>query len=244
MEQTVIDSVQMGGMMARQHDLSMLGLFLQADILVKAVMVLLIGASVWSWAIIVDKALRLRRLTARAQAFEEQFWAGGSLDALYDQVSKNPPDPMSATFVAGMREFRQASDRVLAGENALRAGLQGRVDRVMAVTIGREMGNVESNMTFLASVGSTAPFVGLFGTVWGIMNSFTAIANTNNTSLVVVAPGIAEALFATALGLVAAIPAVMAYNKFSTDLGRYSERLAAFADEFSAILSRHLEDRV
>lgn len=243
MESTVIDAGQLSGMLAQHQDLSIVGLFLQADIVVKAVMLLLIAASVWSWAIIVDKSFRIRRLNGKARRFEDNFWSGGSLDELYEKLSKNPSDPMAATFVAGMREFRQASERIFAGDTALRAGLQARVDRVMALTIGREMANAERNMTFLASVGSTAPFIGLFGTVWGIMNSFTAIAETNNTSLVVVAPGIAEALFATALGLLAAIPAVMAFNKFSTDLGRYSERLASFAEEFSAIVSRHLEER-
>lgn len=229
--------------MAKAHDLSMWGLFLQADLIVKTVMLLLLGASVWCWAIIFDKIVRLRRLNMLAADFEDEFWSGGSLDVLYDRLGKNPPDPMAAIFVAGMREWRHAAERGLPSTSTMRANLQQRVERVMAVTIGREMALVERYMTFLASVGSTSPFIGLFGTVWGIMNSFTSIAASNNTSLAVVAPGIAEALFATALGLVAAIPAAVAYNKFSADLGRYGERLQAFADEFAAILSRHLEER-
>lgn len=223
------------------HDITMWGLFLQADLVVKFVMLTLLFASVWCWAIIIEKLMRLRRLNSQADGFEEQFWSGGSLDQLFDRVGNQPPDPMSATFAAGMREWRHAADRGLGG--TMRTSLQQRVERVMAVTIGREMARAERYMTFLASVGSVAPFIGLFGTVWGIIHSFTAIANTNNTSLAVVAPGIAEALFATAIGLVAAIPAVVAYNKFTTDLSRYADRLETFAGEFAAILSRHLEER-
>ncbi|HEV7370524.1 protein TolQ [Arenibaculum sp.] len=229
------------GAAAQAHDLSMWGLFMAADWVVKLVMLTLFAASIWCWAIIFDKAIRLRRLNAQAEEFEDSFWSGGSLDTLYERIGKQPGDPMSATFSAGMREWRHATDRGF-GSNP-RGTLQQRVERVMGVTIGREMTRAERYMPVLATVGSTAPFVGLFGTVWGIMNSFASIASTNNTSLAVVAPGIAEALFATALGLVAAIPAVVAYNKFSNDLGRYSERLDGFASEFSAILSRHLEER-
>jgi len=218
----------------------MWGLFWQADLIVKVVMLMLFVASVWCWAIIIEKLMRIRRLNAQADAFEESFWSGGSLDALYDRIGQRPDDPMSATFAAGMREWRHAADR---GIGSMKGSLQQRVERVMSVTIGREMMRAERYMTFLASVGSTAPFIGLFGTVWGIMNSFTSIAASGNTSLAVVAPGIAEALFATALGLVAAIPAVISYNKISTDLGRYADRLDTFAGEFSAILSRHLEER-
>ena len=229
------------GAVATAHQITIWGLFWQADLLVKLVMVLLLAASVWCWAIIIEKLTRIRRLNAQADAFEESFWSGGSLDALYDRVGKRPEDPMSATFAAGMREWRHAADRGLG--SSMKTSLQQRVERVMSVTIGREMARAERYMTLLASVGSTAPFIGLFGTVWGIMNSFTSIAASNNTSLAVVAPGIAEALFATAMGLLAAIPAVIAYNKFSTDLARYADRLETFAGEFAAILSRHLEER-
>lgn len=235
-----INTAQIAGAAMQAHDLSMWGLFWQADAIVKFVMLVLLFASVWSWAIIIEKLMRIRRLNAQADAFEEQFWSGGSLDTLYDRIGSQPGDPLEATFIAGMREWRHAADRGIGG---MKGSLQQRVDRVMSVTIGREMGRVERYMTVLASVGSTAPFIGLFGTVWGIMNSFTGIAASGNTSLAVVAPGIAEALFATALGLVAAIPAVVSYNKFTTDLGRYADRLDTFAGEFSAILSRHLEER-
>ncbi len=235
MEPTVVDTVALAG----SHDLSMWGLFLRADFIVKAVMIMLLAASFWCWAIIFDKAIRLRKLFGRANQFEESFWSGNSLEELYDRIGNRPLDPMSAVFVAAMREWRRSAARGLTD----RMSLPQRLDRVMQITVGREMDNLEARMGFLASVGSTAPFIGLFGTVWGIMNSFQSIASTNNTSLAVVAPGIAEALFATALGLVAAIPAVIAFNKLSNDLDRYAKRLEAFAGEFGAILSRQLEEK-
>jgi biopolymer transport protein TolQ len=223
--------------------LSMFDLFLQSDSIVKFVMLILLIASFWSWAVIFDKAMRLRRLRREAATFEESFWSGGSLDDLYDRVGQRPIDPMSAIFAAAMREWRRSAAKGLIGSGQLRASLQDRIERVMNVTVGREMERLEKFMAYLATVGSVAPFVGLFGTVWGIMNSFQAIAAQKNTSLAVVAPGIAEALFATALGLVAAIPAVVAYNKLSTDFGRYAGRLEAFSSEFSAILSRQLDEK-
>ncbi|MBI3514344.1 MAG: protein TolQ [Proteobacteria bacterium] len=223
--------------------LSLWTLFIQADIVVKVVMILLLFASFWCWAIIFDKLMKLRHLVQQADEFEDSFWSGGSLEELYDRVGNRPVDPMSAVFAAAMREWRRSAAKGLANPPAARANLQQRIDRVMSVTVGRELERLEKYLPFLASVGSTAPFIGLFGTVWGIMNSFTAIAAQKNTSLAVVAPGIAEALFATALGLVAAIPAVLAYNKISNDLGRYANRLEAFAGEFSAILSRQLDER-
>lgn len=224
------------------RDLSMWGLFLQADIIVKAVMLLLVAASFWSWAIIFEKLLRLRRVSRMADKFEYDFWSGGSLEELFDRIGANPEHPLAVLFAAAMREWRRSSERGLArGTSGLNA-LNTRIGQVMRVSIDREMERLESYLGFLASVGSTAPFVGLFGTVWGIMNSFHAIGASKNTSLAVVAPGIAEALFATALGLLAAIPAVIAYNKLSNDLARYSNRLESFAGEFSAILSRQLEE--
>ncbi len=223
--------------------LSMFDLFLQSDSIVKLVLLILLVASFWSWAVIFDKVLRLRRLQQAASSFEDTFWSGGSLDDLYDRVGQRPIDPMSAVFAAAMREWRRSAAKGLLGTPGMRSSLQQRIERVMNVTVGREMDRVERFMSFLATVGSTAPFIGLFGTVWGIMNSFQAIAASKNTSLAVVAPGIAEALFATALGLVAAIPAVVAYNKLATDLGRYAGRLEGFATEFSAILSRQLDER-
>ena len=224
-------------------DLSVWGLFMQADLIVKAVMIALVSASFWCWAIIFDKWFRLRSLVQRADQFEESFWSGGSLEELYDRIGSRPADPMSSIFVAAMREWRRSAAKGMTDREAVRLSLPQRIDRVMAVTMGRELEQLESRMSFLASVGSTSPFIGLFGTVWGIMNSFHNIGATKNTSLAVVAPGIAVALFATALGLVAAIPAVLAYNKLSTDIDRYAKRLENFSVEFSAILSRQLEEK-
>jgi len=225
------------------QELSVINLFLQADTIVKIVMILLLLASFWTWAIIFDKALRLRRLRNQAKQFEEAFWSGGSLEVLFDRLESKALDPMSALFVAAMREWRRSAAKGLVQTEHMRMSLQERIERVMDITLGREMDHLERHMIFLASVGSAAPFVGLFGTVWGIMNSFASIAASKNTTLAVVAPGIAEALFATALGLVAAIPAVLAYNKLSGDIGRFGNRLEAFAGEFGAILSRQLEEK-
>ena len=235
MEQTEVAAAALAGSLG--HDMSVWGLFLQADVVVKIVMIVLLLASVWSWAIIFEKWFRLRTMQARADAFEEAFWSGGSLEDLFYRAEKGRQHPMSSIFTSAMREWRRSGNRNVGDV----AGLAQRIERVMYVTLGREMDKVERHMTFLASVGSTAPFIGLFGTVWGIMNSFQAIAMSKDTSLAVVAPGIAEALFATALGLVAAIPAVLAYNKLSSDFGRYVTRLEAFTSEFGAIISRQLE---
>ena len=224
-------------------DFSVWALFLRADVIVKAVIVILFLASIWCWAIIIEKTLWLRRLNAWASAFETSFWSGGSLDDLFDRIGHQPRDPMTATFIAAMQEWRRSVVKGQGAPSNPRGGLEQRIDRVMQITVAREMDRVERYMTVLASTGATAPFIGLFGTVWGIMNSFQAIALTKNTSLAVVAPGIAEALFATALGLLAAIPAVVAYNKLSKDLDRYAGRIETFAGEFSAILSRQMEDR-
>lgn len=223
-------------------DMSILGLFLSADWIVKLVVIVLLMASFWSWAIIIDKMRRIRRVEAQADAFEESFWSGNSIDDLYDRIAARPDHPMALVFVSAMREWRRATERVSA-TTQLATGLQERIAKVMRVALNRELDGLERYLGFLATVGSTAPFIGLFGTVWGIMNSFSAIALSKNTSLSVVAPGIAEALFATALGLIAAIPAVIAYNKLSSDVGRFEGRLEGFADEFSAILSRQIDER-
>jgi biopolymer transport protein TolQ len=236
-----VETAQLPGTVS--HSLSILDLVGQADIIVKLVLLILLLASFWSWAVIFDKLMRLRRLRAAAASFEESFWSGGSLDDLFDRVGQRPVDPMSAVFAAAMREWRRSAAKGLLGTANMRASLQQRIERVMHVTVGREMDRAERFMSYLATVGSTAPFVGLFGTVWGIMDSFQSIAAAKNTSLAVVAPGIAESLFATALGLVAAIPAVVAYNKLSSDFSRYAGRLEAFSSEFSAILSRQLDER-
>ena len=237
-----VDAVALAGSVAAT-DLSLWSLFLKADFIVKAVMVLLLLASFWCWAIIVEKWIRFRRLKAQADQFEDQFWSGGSLEDLYDKIGARPEHPMELLFASAMREWRRSTAKGLSDDDTLRAGIRERIGQVMHVTLNREMERLERYLGFLATVGSTAPFVGLFGTVWGIMNSFQSIALTKNTNLAVVAPGIAEALFATALGLIAAIPAVVAYNKFSNDLGSYANRLDGFVGEFSAILSRQLEER-
>ncbi|MFT8247043.1 protein TolQ [Roseomonas sp. BN140053] len=223
------------------HDLSLWGLFLQADWVVKAVMIGLLLASIWVWAVVFEKATSIRRANRSADAFEEKFWSGGSLEELQRAEGERPSHPLAAVFGAGMREW-QASTTASVGSAMALMGVKERADRAMGVTIGREMERMERWMVFLASVGSVGPFIGLFGTVWGIMNSFAAIASMNNTNLAVVAPGIAEALFATAIGLVAAIPAVLAYNKLNTDLARYAARLEAFASEFGTILSRQADE--
>ena len=241
MEPTAIEAVSLGGQAA--VDMSIWSLFLRADWIVKAVMILLLTASFWCWAIIFEKARRLRRIETDADEFEDAFWAGGTLDDLYERIGGRPSDPMESLFAAAMHEWKRSVDRGLITSESAREALQQRIDRVMGTSLAREMERLEKHMIFLASVGSTAPFVGLFGTVWGIMNSFQAIAMSKNTSLAVVAPGIAEALFATALGLVAAIPAVIAYNKFSSDLGRYAGRMEGFINDFTAILSRQLQEK-
>lgn len=228
---------------ASDHDLSMIGLFMMADPIVKSVMLALILASIWSWTTIFAKRSTIKRLNKKADLFEDSFWSGEALDKIYQRVKNSKPDPMLTTFSAGMEEWQAGISGGVPVKESMQASLRQRVERAMNVAIGREINALEKGMTFLASVGSTAPFIGLFGTVWGIMNSFTAIASSNNTSLAVVAPGIAEALFATALGLVAAIPAVVAYNVFSSGINRYADRLEAFSDEFAAILSRHLDSQ-
>lgn len=240
MDNTAIDATTIGKSVATT-DLSAWSLFINADLVVQLVMLSLIAASIWCWTIIFSKVMRLRTLQSLAEKFEEAFWSGGSLDSLYDRVGTRPTDPLTSIFAAAMKEWR----RSLKGKPATReakAMLQQRVERIMHVTVDREMDQLERHLPFLASVGSTAPFVGLFGTVWGIMHSFQGIASSQSTNLAVVAPGIAEALFATAIGLVAAIPAVLAYNKISTELGRYGMRLDTFASEFAAIISRQLEE--
>ncbi len=241
MENQAVDTLALAGSVS--YDMTIWGLFLEADIVVKLVLLLLVAASFWTWAVIFEKVIRMRRLRGYAERFEEAFWSGGSLDDLYDEIDREPQDPMSSIFVSAMREWHRSADRGSIGSEQTRVSLQQRIERVMQITLGREMERLERHMIFLASVGSSAPFVGLFGTVWGIMNSFTSIAASENTSLAVVAPGIAEALFATALGLVAAIPAVVGFNKLSGDLGRYAGRLEAFAGEFGAIMSRQLDER-
>ena len=220
-------------------DLSLFSLFWQAHWLVKAVMIGLMICSVWVWAIAIDKVLLYRRTRVAMDRFEQTFWSGQSLDELYRTLSARETHSMAALFVAAMREWK----RSLEGQPRSFAGLQMRIEKVMDVTIQREIARLERHLLVLATVGSAGPFVGLFGTVWGIMTSFRAIAGQQSTSLAVVAPGIAEALFATAIGLVAAIPATIFYNKFVSDVNKQAQRLEGFADEFVAILSRQIDER-
>ena len=223
--------------------ISIISLFEQADILVKIVLIVLLLASLWSWAIIFNKWMMMSTLRRRASNFEKTFWSGMSLDELYQQFSHRADHPMAAVFISALREWKRAFEGGNPKETQLNS-IKDRIDKAMNVTILRETEGIEGQIGFLATVGATAPFVGLFGTVWGIMNSFTAIAARHDTTLAVVAPGIAQALFATAMGLLAAIPAVIFYNRFVNEIGRYTTRLDAFADEFSAILSRQLDERV
>ena len=221
-------------------DFSFVGLFVQAHIVVKLVMIGLFGASIMTWAIIFEKIVTFRRLRREMDEFEDMFWTGRSLEELFRSLANDNAHGMAAVFVAAMREWKRTQE---AGGRGI-AGLKDRIDKVMDVTIGREAERLESRLLFLATVGSSSPFIGLFGTVWGIMTSFQAIAVSKNTNLAVVAPGIAEALFATAIGLVAAIPAVIAYNNLQAAAGRHVARMEAFADEFSAIISRQIDERL
>ncbi len=219
--------------------LSMWALFQHADFVVQFVMIGLLVASIAVWAIAIDKVLLYRRTRQAMDRFEQAFWSGQSLDELYRTLSARPSHSMAALFVAAMREWKRSVE----GQPRSYAGLQMRIEKVMDVTIQREIERLESRLLVLATVGSAGPFIGLFGTVWGIMTSFRAIAGQQTTSLAVVAPGIAEALFATAIGLIAAIPATIFYNKFISDVNKQAQRLEGFADEFAAILSRQIDER-
>jgi len=220
------------------QDFSFLALFNQAGWVVKFVMLLLVLSSLVSWAIAINKFFYFRLLNNRAKDFEETFWSGRTLEQLNEGLGKNPQDPMARVFSAAMREY-DLSKTQSATDAGLLAGRE-RIDKVMNLVINREIAKGESGMTVLSIIASGAVFVGLFGTVWGIMNAFRAIAASQNTNLAVVAPGIAEALFATALGLIAAIPALIFYNIFSTQIDKYAGRLEGYADELSAILSRKI----
>jgi biopolymer transport protein TolQ len=221
-------------------EISILHLFWKADWVVKLVMIGLLMASVGVWAIAIDKFILYSRTRQAMKHFENVFWSGQSLEDLYRALAARPTDSMAALFVAAMREWKRSFE----GPHPAIGSLQMRLEKVMEVTIQREVERLERWLLVLATVGSASPFVGLFGTVWGIMNSFQAIAVSKNTSLAVVAPGIAEALLATAIGLMAAIPATIFYNKFSSEVNKQATRLEGFADEFSAILSRQIDEQV
>ena len=219
--------------------LSVWTLFWQAGWVVKLVMIGLLGASIWTWAIIFDKVVTFGRMRASLNRFEQTFWSGQSLEELYRTLADRKTTGMGAIFVAAMREWKKSFEK--GARSPL--GLQTRIDKAMDLALTREMERLEGRLGFLATIGSAAPFIGLFGTVVGIMTSFQAIAGSKSTNLAVVAPGIAEALLATAIGLLAAIPAVVAYNKLSSDAGKLGLRMEGFADEFSAILSRQIDEK-
>jgi biopolymer transport protein TolQ len=222
---------------AAAPDMSLIGLFLHADPIVQGIMLLMILMSVISWGIIIEKWMSFNALKAKTDRFEQDFWSADALDQFYAKVKKRKNlHPMASIFAAAMEEWQRSKKP--GNRGALSADAQERMVQMMAITRNRELDKIEGGLGFLASSGSAAPFIGLLGTVLGIMNSFTSIAGANNTSLAVVAPGIAEALFATAIGLFVAIPAVIAYNKFSQQLARYAGRLEDFSSEFSALLSR------
>lgn len=223
--------------LAHEIDFSMWALFARATLTVKIVMIMLIVASFWAWSIIVQKMISYRNARTEARAFDQKFWSGEPLDALFDQIGPAPNGHSEKIFAAGMIEWRRSHR----DDGGLIAGASARIDRSMDVAINKEAESLQKGLTVLATVGSTAPFIGLFGTVIGIMNAFIEIAEQQNTNLAVVAPGIAEALLATGLGLLAAIPAVVFYNKLSGDSDRIISGYEAFSDEFATILSRQLD---
>ena len=223
--------------MAQEIDFSVIALFLRATFTVKIVMMLLIGMSFWSWSIIIRKHILFRNSRGEATVFDRAFWSGGPLDELFEKIGGDPQGPSENIFSSGMLEWRRSHRQ----DGGLIAGAQARIDRAMDVAIARESEALNKGLSFLATVGATAPFIGLFGTVYGIMHSFTQIAATKNTDLATVAPGIAEALMATGIGLIAAIPAVVFYNKLNADSEHIIGGYEAFADEFATILSRQLD---
>ena len=238
---TAVQQVSAGAAHMGAADMSIIGMFMQADFVVKAVMICLLLASFWSWALIFEKIARFKSVKAKAARFEQEFWASNALDQLYDQIKKRGNHPYSSVFCAAMEEWFRSGRTAQRKTKTLAASGIDRISKIMSVSRNRELEKIERGLGFLATVGSAAPFVGLFGTVWGIMNSFQSIAFSNNTSLAVVAPGIAEALLATAIGLFAAIPAVIAYNKFSAELGKFAGRMEDFEIEFAALISRQTE---
>ena len=213
--------------LASSADFSILNLFIRADIIVKSVIIILIAASIYSWAIIIEKYRLFKKINKSSEEFENKFWKSRSAEAFYNNLPQNIDDPMANVFKDTMQVIVKAKSK---------SNISNRLESMLEVSIEKQMNTIEKSYTFLATVGATAPFIGLFGTVWGIMNSFQSIAISRNTSLAIVAPGIAEALFATALGLLAAIPAVVAYNKFSSESKKYSQKLENFSKRFTSII--------
>lgn len=222
-------------------DLSFLGLFMQADMVVKFVMILLVLASVWSWAIIFDKWMLFSSIRSKSKNFEKTFWSGQSLESLFERVKGRENHPLALVFGAAMQEWQTRNVKDMPNRQHLRAGTKERISQAMIVASSKSIDKLEKNLSFLATVGSSATFVGLFGTVWGIMVSFQSIAISKNTTLAVVAPGIAEALLATAFGLVAAIPAMVFYNKFATELNKIANNISDFSNELGSIISKELD---
>lgn len=224
---------------AARSTLSMYGMFVESDIFMKFLILGLLFASFWCWAIIFDKVITFKRIREKMKAFEERFWSGGSLDGLYNMYAKNPADPLSAIFVSAIQELRRSVSQKTKMNATI--NLEERIDKVMQISIDKQVDKMETKMMFLASTGSVAPLLGLFGTVWGIMDSFNAIGATQSTNIAAVAPGVAEALFTTAVGLIAAIPALIAYNKLSSDIDHITKKMETFSDELGAIISRQIE---
>ena len=235
--------VTSGDISSAAVDFSLLSLFLKADLVVKSLIILLLAASVYSWAVIVEKLVKLKKLKQLENEFDEIFWSGNSFEDLFETFNYNQNAPKSKIFCSAISEWKKTNKQRDRTTSSNVHALKERMNRSMQVTFNKESEVIEKNLTFLATAGSTAPFIGLFGTVWGIMNSFQSIAIAQNTNLAVVAPGIAEALFATALGLFVAIPAVVAYNKITSDLSKYFISLETFIDEFTTIFFRQLEDK-
>jgi len=213
--------------LASSADFSLINLFIRADIIVKSVIILLIACSIYSWAIIIDKIKQFKRINISSEEFEEKFWRSKSAETFYNSLPSNIEDPMASLFKESMQGLLKSKSKT---------NLVEKMGGILEIGIEKQMSKIDKGFTFLATVGSTAPFIGLFGTVWGIMNSFQSIAISRNTSLAIVAPGIAEALFATALGLLAAIPAVVAYNRFNNDSKKYSQKLESFSKRFLSII--------
>ena len=238
-----MDIVTSGDITSAVVDFSLLSLFLKADLVVKSVIIILIAASIYSWAVIVEKLVKMKKLKQLENEFDEIFWSGNSFEDLFETFNYNQSDPKSKIFCSAISEWKKTNKMRDSAKSSNVNSLKERMNRSMQVTFNKESEVIEKNLTFLATAGSTAPFIGLFGTLWGIMNSFQSIAIAQNTNLAVVDPGIAEALFATALGLFVAIPAVVAYNKITSDLSKYFISLESFIDEFTTIFSRQLEDK-
>ncbi len=222
---------------------SLFSLFTQSDIMTRFSAIMLVLSSIYAWTIIIEKTFTLKKIKFKSSIFEKKFWSGGSLEELFASIRTKAYDPMSIVFIAAMKEWKKSSS-ILKGKNTLgkTIGVNERIEKVMDITIEREMGKLEQHIDFLSMIGSTAPLIGLFGTIWGIMSSFSAIGSANNATLNVVAPGVATALSTTALGLIVAIPAVIGYNKITSDLSSYGTKLESFSGEFTAIISRQIDE--